>query len=255
MRIALPKTALALALCFLFAPFVFSADSSDQAEFSGPEELASPAAPETPADSTSPGEPESPPDPAIQALPEPPAGGEMPEGEEPPAFSGDAESAGEDLETLPTEDLDLEMTVYYDERTGADYVEIRTAEKIEEYHYLSHIRYSDLIFVLSDLLRRITRDGYRWASAPEISYEKNEEVALLYRKDLTKDTVYGIVQFPDFKVSLSALREPDGERRFNAENGRDMMTLVFSFASCLAQAEQTLGIKQLDYTMQFFKQD
>jgi hypothetical protein len=134
-------------------------------------------------------------------------------------------------------------------------VEIRTPEKIEEYHYLSHIRYSDLIFVLSDLLRRITRDGYRWSSAPEISYEKNEEVALLYRKDLVNDVVYGIVQFPDFKVFLSALREPDAERRFNAENGRDMMTLVFSFASCLAQAEQTLGIKQLDYTMQFFKQD
>jgi hypothetical protein len=134
-------------------------------------------------------------------------------------------------------------------------VEIRTAEKIEEYHYLSHIRYSDLIFVLSDLLRRITRDGYQWACIPEISYEKNEEVALLYRKDLVNDIVYGIVQFPDFKVFLSALREPDGEHRFNAENGRDMMTLVFAFASCLAQAEQTLGIKQLEYTMQFFKQE
>jgi hypothetical protein len=147
------------------------------------------------------------------------------------------------------------MTVYYDERTGADYVEIRTSEKIEEYHYLSHIRYSDLIFVLSDLLRRITREGYRWSSAPDISYEKNEEVALLYRKDLVNDRVYGVVQFPDFKVFLSALREPDGEHRFNAENGRDMMTLVFSFASCLAQAEQTLGIRQLEYTMRFFKQD
>jgi hypothetical protein len=109
--------------------------------------------------------------------------------------------------------------------------------------------------VLSDLLRRITRDGYQWASAPEIAYEKNEEVALLYRRDLVNDMVYGIVQFPDFMVSLSGLREPDAEHRFNAENGRDMMTLVFSFASCLAQAEQTLGIKQLEYTMQFFKQE
>jgi hypothetical protein len=150
---------------------------------------------------------------------------------------------------------DLEMTVYYDDRNETDYVEIRTAEKIEEYHYLSHIKYSDLIFVLSDLLRRITRDGYQWSTAPAISYEKSDEVVLLYRKDLVQDMVYGIVQFPDFKVWLSGIRERDAEHRFNAENGRDMMTLVFSFASCLAQAEQTLGINQMEYTMKFFKQD
>ncbi|MFP3043823.1 hypothetical protein LQZ19_18580 [Treponema primitia] len=152
-------------------------------------------------------------------------------------------------------DIDPEMTVYYDDRNEADYVEIRTAEKIEEYHYLSHIKYSDLIFVLSDLLRRITQDGYQWSSIPAISYEKSEEIVLLYRKDLVNDIVYGIVQFPDFKVWLSGIREQDAEHRFNAGSGRDMMTLVFSFASCLAQAERELGIKQLDYTMKFFKQD
>jgi hypothetical protein len=80
-------------------------------------------------------------------------------------------------------------------------------------------------------------------------------VVLLYRKDLVNDMVYGIVQFPDFKVWLSGVRERDAEHRFNAENGRDMMTLVFSFAACLAQAEQTLGIDQLEYTMKYFKQD
>jgi hypothetical protein len=234
MRIAHPVRALAAALCFFLAPGVFASD------------LPEPALP---------AEPESPAEPAIQGAPEAPAGDEDPAGENPPFVPGDAETADEEAEALPPEDPDFEMTVYYDERTGADYVEIRTSEAIEEYHYLSHIRYSDLIFVLSDLLRRITRDGYRWASAPEISYEKNEEVALLYRKDLVNDMVYGIVQFPDFKVFLSGVREPDGEHRFNAENGRDMMSLVFSFASCLAQAEQTLGIKQLEYTMQFFKQD
>jgi hypothetical protein len=148
-----------------------------------------------------------------------------------------------------------EVTVYYNERNEADYVEVRTAEKIEEYHYLNHIKYSDLIFVLSDLLRRITQDGYQWSTAPAISYEKSEEVVLLYRKDLINDMVYGIVQFPDFKVALSGVREQDAEHRFNAGNGRDMMTLVFSFASCLAQAEQTLGINQLEYTMKFFQQE
>ncbi|GHT69527.1 hypothetical protein FACS1894110_19150 [Spirochaetia bacterium] len=148
-----------------------------------------------------------------------------------------------------------EVTVYYNERNETDYVEVRTAEKIEEYHYLNHIKYSDLIFVLSDLLRRITREGYQWSTAPAISYEKSEEVVLLYRRDLVNDMVYGIVQFPDFKVWLSGVREQDAEHRFNAGNGRDMMTLVFSFASCLAQAEQALGINQLEYTMKFFKQE
>jgi hypothetical protein len=233
MRISRPKTALVLTLCLLLGPLVYAEDSSGAARPGAAETEAPAALSETP------------------APPDPPGGDGAPE-------SGDgvsAGAAGEDMETLSPEDMELEMTVYYDERTGADYVEIRTPEKIEEYHYLSHIRYSDLIYVLSDLLRRITRDGYRWSSAPEISYETNEEVALLYRKDLINDMVYGLVQFPDFKVFLSAVREPDEEHRFNAENGRDMMTLVFAFASCLARAEQTLGIKQLDYTMRFFKQD
>jgi hypothetical protein len=244
MRITQPATALVLALCCFLAPSVFAADSPDPA---APADM-----PPLSEGGEAPGNGDTA-EPADQL--ELSGGGEEPEGGGAAPLAGEADAAGEEMETLSPEDLDLEMTVYYDERTGADYVEIRTSEKIEEYHYLSHIRYSDLIFVLSDLLRRITRDGYRWASAPEISYEQNEEVALLYRKDLVNDTVHGIVQFPDFKVSLSALREPDGEHRFNAENGRDMMTLVFSFAACLAQAEQTLGIKQLDYTMRFFKQE
>jgi hypothetical protein len=275
MRIAHPATVLVVALSCFLAPFVFSSDLSDPAgleEPAGPEDSTEPQGPETPADpgdstepqgptdpaglgdSTEPQGPETPADPAGLGDSTEPQGPETPAGsEEPYPFPGEREAADEEGEALPPADIDLEMTVYYDERTGSDYVEIRTPERIEEYHYLSHIRYSDLIFVLSDLLRRITRDGYRWSSAPEISYEKNEEVALLYRKDLAEDMVYGIVQFPDFKVSLSGVREPDAEHRFNAENGRDMMTLVFSFASCLAQAEQTLGIKQLEYTMQFFK--
>jgi hypothetical protein len=170
-----------------------------------------------------------------------------------PADPLDTAAASDDEDPNPLEDL--EMTVYYDDRNEADYVEIRTTEKIEEYQYLSHIKYSDLIYVLSDLLRRITRDGYQWSTAPAISYEKNEEVVLLYRKDLMNDMVYGVVQFPDFKVWISGLREQDAQHRFNAGSAQDMMTLVFSFASCLAQAEQTLGINQLEYTMRYFKKD
>jgi hypothetical protein len=106
---------------------------------------------------------------------------------------------------------------------------------------------------LTDLLRRITREGYQWSTTPVISYEKSEEVVLLYRKDLVNDIIYGIVQFPDFNISLSGIRQQDAEHRFNAGSGRDMMNLVFAFSVCLAQAEQTLGINQLEYTMKFFK--
>jgi hypothetical protein len=167
-----------------------------------------------------------------------------------PATPGDEEFDDEDLVL----NLDgPEVTVYYNNRNEADYVEVRTPEKIEEYHYLNHIKYSDLIFVLSDLLRRITREGYQWATAPVISYEKSEEVVLLYQKDLVNDTVYGTVQFPDFKVWMSGIREQDATHRLNAGSARDMMSLVVSFASCLAQAEQTLGINQFEYTMKFFR--
>jgi hypothetical protein len=148
-----------------------------------------------------------------------------------------------------------EITIFYNERNEADYIEVKTAEKIEEYHYLSHIKYSDLIFVLSDLLRRITREGYQWSKVPAVSYEKSDEVVLLYRKDLLNDMVYGIVQFPDFKIWLSALRQQDREHRYNAGSGRDMMILVYAFAQCLSQAEQTLGISQVEYTMKFFKKE
>jgi hypothetical protein len=167
------------------------------------------------------------------------------------SYGDSSENPAEDPEEDDPEVPDI--TVVYNTRNETDYVEIRTAEKIEEYHYLSHIKYSDLIFVLSDLLRRITQDGFQWSTLPAISYEKNEEVALLYRKDLVNDRVYGIVQFPDFRVWISGARKQDLAHRFNAGSGRDMMTLVFSFAQCLAQAEQTLGINQLEYTMKFFK--
>ncbi|GHV88154.1 hypothetical protein AGMMS50267_05140 [Spirochaetia bacterium] len=175
-----------------------------------------------------------------------------------PAAEAEAIPSGTGDEEFNDEDFILntggpEITVYYNNRNEADYVEVKTAEKIEEYHYLNHIKYSDLIFVLSDLLRRITREGYQWSAAPAISYEKSEEVVLLYRKDLVNDMVYGIVQFPDFKIWVNAVREPDAEHRYNAGNGQNMMTLVFLFASCLAQAEETLGINQLEYTMKLFK--
>jgi hypothetical protein len=164
------------------------------------------------------------------------------------------EESDEDFDEALIMNLDgPEITVFYNERNEADYVEVRTAEKIEEYHYLNHIKYSDLIFVLSDLLRRITQDGFQWATAPAISYEKNEEVVLLYQKDLVNDMVYVTVQFPDFKVWMSGVREQDREHQLNAGSARDMINLVVLFSSCLAQAEQTLSIDRFEYGMKFFK--
>ncbi|MDR0877844.1 MAG: hypothetical protein LBN21_07300 [Treponema sp.] len=180
---------------------------------------------------------------AVQAAPE-----SIPEGV--PNGENSDDDFDEDLYLNPE---GPEVTVFYNDRNEADYVEVKTAEKIEEYHYLSHIKYSDLLYVLTDLLRRITNEGYQWSTAPAIIYEKSEEVVLLYRKDLVNDMIDGIVQFPDFKISINGRKQQDARHRYNAGSGRDMMNLVYSFALCLAQAEQTLGINQLEYTMKFFK--
>jgi hypothetical protein len=111
MRIAHPATALALWI-FLVPP-VFASDIPVPGDSAIPAEMDTPADIPGPADPASPAELEYPGDPQEQAAPEAAAGSEEPEG----AFSGGAEAAGEDVEALPLEVPDLEMTVYYDERT------------------------------------------------------------------------------------------------------------------------------------------
>jgi hypothetical protein len=147
-----------------------------------------------------------------------------------------------------------DIKVIYDERSEIDYVIVQTENEYTEFHYLDHIGYSDLIFVLTDMLKRITEEGYVYASKIITEYKKNEEVALIYKIDKVGDTAYGIVQFPDFSVSVHAKKNASAEYPFNVASPNHMMALVYQFTMALAEVEQRLGVNQLEYTKKFFKQ-
>jgi hypothetical protein len=147
-----------------------------------------------------------------------------------------------------------DIKVIYDERSEIDYVIVQTDGEYTEFHYLDHIGYSDLMFVLTDLLKRITNEGYIYASNIMTEYKKNEEVALIYKIDKTENTAYGIVQFPDFSVFVKAKKEAQPDYPFNVSSPNHMMGLVFQFTMALAEVEEKLGVNQLEYTKKFFKQ-
>jgi hypothetical protein len=172
---------------------------------------------------------------------------------------GTENSAGEDYEEFDEKEFwenydGPDIKVIYDERSEIDYVIVQTENEYAEYHYLNHIGYGDLMFVLTDLLKRITDEGYKHASNIATEYRKNEEVALIYKIDKTENTAYGIVQFPDFSVSVRAQKEPSPEYPFNAASPNHMMALVYQFTMALAEVERRLGVNQLEYTKRFFKQ-
>jgi hypothetical protein len=148
-----------------------------------------------------------------------------------------------------------DIQVIYDERSEIDYVIVRTDDEYAEYHYLNRIGYSDLIFVLTDLLKRITAEGYLYAGRIATEYKENEEVALIYKINHTEDAAYGIVQFPDFSISVRAKKEPSPDYPYNAASPNHMMALVYQFTMALAEVEQRLGVNQLEYTKKFFKQE
>jgi hypothetical protein len=148
-----------------------------------------------------------------------------------------------------------DIKVIYDERSEIDYVIVQTENEYTEFHYLDHIGYSDLIFVLTDLLKRITSEGYVHASNINTSYDKNEEVALIYRINKAENTAHGIVQFPDFSVSVSAKKEALPGYPFNVASPNHIMALVYQFTMALAEVENQLGVNQLEYTKKFFRQE
>jgi hypothetical protein len=148
-----------------------------------------------------------------------------------------------------------DVQVIYDERSEIDYVILQTEDEYTEFHYLNHIGYSDLIFVLTDLLKRITNEGYIYASRLMTEYKHNDEVVLIYKIDKVENTAYGILQFPDFSVTVRAKKEASQDYPFNVSSPNHMMALVYQFTMALAEIEQRLGVNQLEYTRKFFKKD
>ncbi|MDR2803490.1 MAG: hypothetical protein LBB22_04275 [Treponema sp.] len=147
------------------------------------------------------------------------------------------------------------VQVIYDERSEIDYVIVQTEDEYTEFHYLDHIGYSDLIFVLTDLLKRITTEGYIHASNIGTEYKKNDEVALIYKIDKKENIAYGIVQFPDFSVFVRAKKEASPGYPFNVSSPNHIMALVYQFTMALAEVEQLLGVNHMEYTKKFFKKE
>lgn len=148
-----------------------------------------------------------------------------------------------------------DVTVIYDERSEVDYVIVQTEAEYAEFHYLNHIGYGDLMFVLTDLLKRITNEGYLHASGIVTEYKQNREVALIYRIDKADNTAYGIVQFPDFSIFVRAKKDAQAGFPYNVSSPNHMMALVYQFTMALAEVEQRLGVNQMEYTKRFFKNE
>jgi hypothetical protein len=148
------------------------------------------------------------------------------------------------------------VDVIHDNRSGSDYVRVYSKNEAVEYHYLSQIKYSDLIFVLTDLLKRVTDSGYRWASDLTTEYvDYEDEPAIIFKIDKVYDTVYGIIQFPDFKIWFSGTKEPTRENRHDALKASVMSGLIMQFVFSMAQVEEVLGVNQAEYGKKFFKTD
>ncbi|GMO45290.1 MAG: hypothetical protein Ta2G_00080 [Termitinemataceae bacterium] len=148
------------------------------------------------------------------------------------------------------------VDVIHDTRSGTDYVRVFSKNETVEYHYLSQIRYSELVFVLTDLLRRITAENYRWADDLTTEFEPyTDEPAIIYRIDKISDKVYGIVQFPEFKIWFSGTKEAAGANRHDALKPTVMQGLMMQFMFAMAKVEEVLGIDQMDYARKFFKSE
>ncbi|MDR2842941.1 MAG: hypothetical protein LBV52_07055 [Spirochaetaceae bacterium] len=146
------------------------------------------------------------------------------------------------------------VDVIHDNRSGSDYVRVYSKNESVEYHYLNQIKYSDLVYVLTDLLKRITELGYRWSSDLSTDFEKyNDDPAIIFKVDKVNDKVYGIIQFPDFKIWFSGTREADEVNRHDSLKPSVLTGLVMQFMFAMARVEEVLGVNQVEYGRKFFK--
>jgi hypothetical protein len=146
------------------------------------------------------------------------------------------------------------VDVLHDNRTNSDYIRVEVPDvSITEYHYLKNINYADLVFVLTDLLRRITNSGYRYCSEITTTYAANEEVAIIYFEDLVNKTATGELRFPDFSMGIAGSKTPSAVYRNDIGTASTLQNMIIKFIIALSQVEMTKGYS-MEYLMQFFKQ-
>jgi len=146
------------------------------------------------------------------------------------------------------------VDVLHDNRTNSDYIRIEVpGVSITEYHYLKNINYTDLVFVLTDLLRRITGNGYRYCGEIITTYEANDEVAIIYFEDLVNKTASGSLRFPEFSMGITGSKTPSPAHRNDIGSASTLQSMIIKFIMALSQVEMTKGYS-MEYLMRFFKQ-
>jgi hypothetical protein len=147
-----------------------------------------------------------------------------------------------------------DISVMYDKRSEIDYIIVEDAESYTEYHYIDRIKYSDLLFVLTDLFKRINNEGYTWSAAPETAYGGFPEVVLMYKRDKVQNMAYGIVQFPDFKISVEGAAVQDNVHTYNVADPQQMLNMIILFTRTLASVSATLNVESINaYMLRYFK--
>ncbi|GHU39904.1 hypothetical protein FACS1894190_06040 [Spirochaetia bacterium] len=147
------------------------------------------------------------------------------------------------------------VDVIHDNRSGSQFVRVYTENEDVEYHYLNQMYYSDLIFVLTDLLKRITDSGYIWASDLEVEYAAiDDDPAIIYKVDKPAEKAFGIVQFPQFRISISGTKTPTEANKYDSSKGNILAGLMMQFVYNMAFVEESLHLpKGLSKT--YFKTD
>jgi hypothetical protein len=144
--------------------------------------------------------------------------------------------------------------VFFDNRDGTEYLRVLVPEKsVTEYHYLINISYPMLASKLTDLLQRITGEGYWYCSEIQTLFEHNEEIAIIYREDFEENTAVGEIRFPEFSMKLIGSKEPSSAYPNNIKQANALYRMIIKFIAALANVEVTLGYDS-QYLLQFFKQ-
>jgi hypothetical protein len=132
--------------------------------------------------------------------------------------------------------------ILYDQRSESEYIRVIVPNvSVSERHYLADLTYFKLILVLTDMLHRITNEGYIYSSDILTTYEKNEEIAIVYFEDLITNTASGEVRFPEVTMKITGGKTSSSIYRYDISNATNLSTLILRFVMSLSEIERTLG--------------
>jgi hypothetical protein len=144
-----------------------------------------------------------------------------------------------------------EFTVVSDSRSKTQYIVSKTESETTEYHDLKDIEYGNLIYVLTDLFRKIREDGFVYASEFVLEYGEYPYPTLVYKKPNDGTIAYGILQFPQFQIAISGTKTLDSTHPNNIRSANILQSMMFKFIFLLAEVEETTGTRDNDL-LKFF---